>query len=88
MGLFEPPGVLPSRRRGRDALGELANDFAESFSTSASRGFRVLVSSSIWEMEEAAASDNPGRTSKAGRGERQPRPRTSERGHGPRKPSR
>ena len=51
MRLFELPDVLSFRRRERDALGELVNDFAEFFSTSASRGFRVLVSLGAWNRK-------------------------------------
>ena len=39
--------VPPFRQRERDAFGELVNDFAEFFWTSAWYGFRLLVSSSI-----------------------------------------
>ena len=43
MRLRELPDVPPYRCRERDALRNFVNDFAEFFSTSASRGFRVLV---------------------------------------------
>ena len=48
MRLRELLDVPPSRRRERDALGALVIGFAEFILTSASRGFRVLVSSNVW----------------------------------------
>eukprot|EP00614_Pseudopedinella_elastica_P019629 CAMPEP_0172650878 /NCGR_PEP_ID=MMETSP1068-20121228/242519_1 /TAXON_ID=35684 /ORGANISM="Pseudopedinella elastica, Strain CCMP716" /LENGTH=179 /DNA_ID=CAMNT_0013465253 /DNA_START=541 /DNA_END=1079 /DNA_ORIENTATION=- len=88
MRLRKLPDVLPSRRRGRDALGALVNDFAEFFSTSASRGFCVLVSSNARMTKAArhrrhrATPLHRGRSTRAaencgGRGKRQTRRITS-----------
>ena len=41
--------MIGSRPRERGALGGVVTEYAAFFSTSASRGFRVLVSSSINE---------------------------------------
>ena len=52
MRLRELTGVPPYHRRELVALRELVNDIAEYFSTNDSRGFRELVSSSIWRPTE------------------------------------